>query len=163
MSSAGFSHACSPARSSAFCGDPAAFLETGTKQCWRAAGSSAAPLQQPLCWDTGAFEMAVILLPELSSSSLNTGLALAEQERFQQSPASAIRTMTWDQLCLGAGCADGLQHGPVSHPSLLREGTEDTSAPAQHHLLCRLSTAPACRTASGLDNICTPRSCPPPR
>lgn len=85
---------------------PAAFLGAGTKRCWIAA-VSAAPLRQPLCWDTGAFDTAVSLFHRMSSSWLNAALVPAEQEHFQQSPMSAIRTMTWDQPCLGAGCADG--------------------------------------------------------
>lgn len=56
--------------------------------------------------------MAVSLFPKMSSSLLNTSLAPVERKHFQQSPMSAIWTMTRDQPCLGADCADELQRGP---------------------------------------------------
>lgn len=74
--------------------------------------------------------------PEMSSPSLNTGFASVEWEHFQQFPMSAIQTMRWDQLYLGQAMPMDHSTGPASHPSHLCEGTEDTSASAQHHLLC---------------------------
>lgn len=61
----------------------------------------------------------------MSPSLLNTGLALAltEGNISSSSPGDRIR-------CLGQAVLLDHSTGPVSPPSLLHEGTEDTSAPA---------------------------------
>lgn len=61
--------------------------------------------------------------PRMSPSLLNTGLALTEGSISSSSPGDRIR-------CLGQAVLLDHSTGPVSPPSLLHEGTEDTSAPA---------------------------------
>lgn len=67
--------------------------------------------------------------PGMSPSLLNTGLALTEGSISSSPPCQQFGPC--DRIrCLGQAVLMDHNTGPVSHPSLLHEGTEDTSAPA---------------------------------